>query len=117
MVNAAQVLIGTALGARFDRGTLVQAGRFTASVCFGSLLIVGLTAAFATAWALASGMPIPAIVLATAPGGLAEMCLTAKLLHFAVPLVTAAHVTRIVFLVLGTGLLFRWSRRWLGLTA
>jgi uncharacterized membrane protein AbrB (regulator of aidB expression) len=30
---------------------------------------------------------------------------------------TAAHVTRIVVLVLGTGLLFRWTRRWLGSTA
>jgi uncharacterized protein len=117
LVNTAQVLIGTAIGARFDRDALAQAGRFTASVCFSGLLVIALTVAFAASWALATGLPIPAVVLATAPGGLAEMCLTAKVLEFAVPLVTAAHVTRIVVLVLGTGLLFRWTRPWLGSTA
>jgi uncharacterized protein len=113
MVNGAQVLIGTALGARFDRAALLSAGRFTAAVCIGGFMAIGLTIMFSTTWAVVTGLPIPAVVLATAPGGLAEMCLTAKALHYAVPLVTAAHVTRIVVLVLGTGLVFKWSRHWL----
>jgi len=50
------------------------------------------------------------VVLATAPGGIAEMCITAKVLQLGVPLVTAAHVTRVVVLVIGTGSLFRLAR-------
>jgi uncharacterized protein len=49
------------------------------------------------------------LVLATAPGGLAEMCITAKVLQLGVPLVTAAHVTRVVVLITTTGPTFRFA--------
>ena len=38
------------------------------------------------------------------------MCITAKVLQLGVPLVTAAHVTRVIVLVTGTGALFRLAR-------
>ena len=38
-----------------------------------------------------------------APGGIAEMCITAKVLQLGVPLVTAFHVTRVVVLLLVHG--------------
>jgi uncharacterized membrane protein AbrB (regulator of aidB expression) len=38
-------------------------------------------------------------ILATAPGGIAEMSITAKLLQLGVPIVTAFHVSRVVVLV------------------
>jgi uncharacterized membrane protein AbrB (regulator of aidB expression) len=65
--------------------------------------------------ALGSGLPFASLVLATAPGGLAEMCITAKVLQLGVPLVTAAHVTRVLVLITTTGPTFRiaralWSR-------
>jgi len=47
------------------------------------------------------------MVLATAPGGIAEMCITAKVLQLGVPFVTAAHVTRVFLLILSTGPLYR----------
>jgi uncharacterized membrane protein AbrB (regulator of aidB expression) len=53
---------------------------------------------------------VPSAVLATAPGGIAEMCITAKVLQLGVPLVTAAHVTRVIVLVTGTGVFFRGMR-------
>ena len=49
-------------------------------------------------------------ILATTPGGIAEMCITAKVLQLGVPLVTAAHVTRVIVLVTTTGSLFRVAR-------
>ena len=49
-------------------------------------------------------------MLGTAPGGLAEMCITAKVMQFGVPLVTALHVTRLVVLLLATAPLYRWLR-------
>jgi uncharacterized protein len=49
-------------------------------------------------------------VLATAPGGIAEMCITAKVLQLGVPLVTAAHVTRVLVLITTTGPTYRAVR-------
>ena len=51
------------------------------------------------------------LVLGTAPGGIAEMCITAKVLQLGVPLVTAFHVTRLVVLLLATPLVFVRARR------
>ena len=50
-------------------------------------------------------------ILATSPGGIAEMSLTAKALHLGVPIVTAFHVARMVVLVLAIGPLFRLLQR------
>jgi uncharacterized membrane protein AbrB (regulator of aidB expression) len=41
-------------------------------------------------------------VLATATGGIAEMCITAKVLQLGVPPVTVPHVTRVLKLVTTT---------------
>ena len=42
-----------------------------------------------------------------APGGIAEMTITAKVLHLSVPLVTVFHVCRMVCVLLSTGPLYR----------
>jgi uncharacterized membrane protein AbrB (regulator of aidB expression) len=46
-----------------------------------------------------------------APGGVAEMCITAKGLQLGVPIVTAFHVTRVIVLVMASGPLFGWLDR------
>ncbi|MFI4925940.1 MAG: AbrB family transcriptional regulator, partial [Vicinamibacteria bacterium] len=46
------------------------------------------------------------MVLGNAPGGIAEMCITAKVLQLGVPMVTAFHVTRLCVLLLATPLVF-----------
>ena len=52
----------------------------------------------------------PTLLLATAPGGIAEMCLTARTLRLGVPLVTAFHVLRLVLLLVLAPTVFRlWS--------
>ena len=48
------------------------------------------------------GLHPATLVLGTAPGGIAEMCITAKVLQLGVPLVTAFHVTRVVVILLTT---------------
>jgi uncharacterized membrane protein AbrB (regulator of aidB expression) len=50
------------------------------------------------------------MILAMAPGGIAEMCITAKVLQLGVPLVTAAHVLRVLVLIVTTGPVFRAAR-------
>jgi uncharacterized membrane protein AbrB (regulator of aidB expression) len=56
---------------------------------------------------LLAGLSVPTLVLAMAPGGIAERCITAKVLQLGVPMVTAAHVARVVVLIIGTGSAYR----------
>jgi uncharacterized protein len=55
-------------------------------------------------------------VLATSPGGIAEMTLTAKNLRLGVPVVTVFHVTRMVATVVAIAPLYRIVGRWRGWT-
>ena len=111
MTNAAQVLLGCALGARFERRSLESAPQYVAGVLASVLACIALAALIAAAVAFAAGMSAPTLILAMAPGGIAEMCITAKVLQLGVPLVTAAHVARVVVLIAGTGPGFRLARR------
>ena len=77
------------------------------------LIFLAIVLAALFEWLLArlGGLAIPTMVRATAPGGIAEMCITGKVLHLGVPLVTAAHVTRVLILVTTTGPVFRLAKR------
>jgi membrane AbrB-like protein len=110
--NAGQLLIGCALGSRFEKDFLTRAPRFLLAVTATVLLGMALASTFA--WFLAWAMPahLATTVLAMAPGGIAEMSITAKVLQLGVPVVTAFHVMRMVLLVTSTGLLYRLAVRW-----
>lgn len=43
------------------------------------------------------------MILATSPGGIAEMALTARVLHLGVPIVTAFHAARMLVVVTNIG--------------
>ena len=109
--NAAQLLLGCSLGAGFDRSSLRSSPRFIGMVCASVALAMAASALFAWGLAALGSVPAPTMVLATAPGGMAEMCVTAKVLQLGVPLVTAAHVTRVIILVTTTAPTFRFARR------
>lgn len=111
MTNAAQVLLGCALGARFERRSLESAPRYVAGVLASVLACIAIAALIAVAVAFAAGLSAPTLILAMAPGGIAEMCITATVLQLGVPLVTAAHVARVFILIAGTGPGFRLARR------
>ncbi len=112
--NAGQLLIGCTLGSRFDSTFMRSAHRFVAVVCASVVLAIVASALVGAGLAKLGGLVVPSMVLATAPGGIAEMCITAKVLQLGVPLVTAAHVTRVIVLVTTTGPLFRFARRMAG---
>ena len=110
--NAGQCALGCALGSRFQPDFLRGAHRFVFAVVVTVLLSIVLSAAFAVGIAWLSGQSAPSLVLGTAPGGMAEMSITAKVLQLGVPLVTAFHVTRLVFLLLLTPVIFPRARDW-----
>jgi membrane AbrB-like protein len=109
--NAGQLLLGCALGARFEPDFLRGAPRFVAAVTVTVLLSIVASTAFGVMLATLAGEPVAAVVLGMAPGGIAEMTVTAKVLQLGVPLVTTFHVARVVALLLLTGPLFALVRR------
>jgi membrane AbrB-like protein len=110
--NAAQCLLGCALGSRFEPDFVRGAPRFIASVTATVLGAIAGTGAVAWLLAAASGISGYTLALGMAPGGIAEMCVTAKMLQLGVPLITAFHVTRVVVLLLLTAPLFAGVQRW-----
>ncbi|AMO23063.1 AbrB family transcriptional regulator [Ramlibacter solisilvae] len=96
LTNAAQLLIGVSLGVRFSAGFVRTAPRWLASVAAGTVLMIGLCAAFALLLAWACGLLWATMILGTSPGGIAEMAITAKVLQLGVPVVTAFQVCRLV---------------------
>jgi len=107
VVNTGQFLIGISLGARFAPEFFRESPRFMLGVAIsGGLLMLGC-GCIGLAVATASGMPWPTMLLATAPGGLAEMGLTAKALQLGVPVVTAFHMARLAAVVLSAGPAYR----------
>jgi len=108
VVNSGQVLIGVALGTRFAPGFFRRAPRILSVVFASNLVAIGASALFGVLLARLSGIGPATLVLATAPGGVAEMSLTAKVLRLGVPIVTVFHVTRMAALVLVLGSVYRW---------
>jgi len=109
--SVAQVFLGCALGARFERRSLQSARQYVWGVFASVAVTIAVAAGFAWSVAHAYGVPAPTLILAMAPGGIAEMCITAKVLQLGVPLVTAAQVARVLVLLTTTGPGFRLLRK------
>lgn len=110
MSHAGQLLIGVSLGVRFSREFLHTAPRFLSGIALYTLLALVISALFGWCVAALSGEHPATMILGTTPGGIAEMCITAKVLELGVPLVTAFHVIRMAFVVLCTGPLYHWLK-------
>lgn len=109
--NAAQLLLACALGSRFQRSFLAEAPRFVAALVPAIAITLGLAALVGAGLAWGTGAYLGTALLAAAPGGIAEMAITAKVLRIGVAFVTAAHVTRFVIVVVFSSLLFRLFNR------
>ncbi|MGO8920089.1 MAG: AbrB family transcriptional regulator [Stellaceae bacterium] len=114
LVAAAQVLLGIALGARFDRAFLAAAPRFSLAAVLCALIMVALCAAMGVMVAQLLHIPAAAAILATAPGSIGEMAVTARALGVAVPIVTAFQLVRILVVVLLAGPFFVLCRHLAG---
>jgi uncharacterized protein len=111
MIRTGQLFIGVSLGTRFTPGFVHTAPRYLASVAACALAAMLASAAFGLALAGLTGIHAGTALLATSPGGIAEMALTARVLQLGVPVVTAFHVARMVVVVLAIGPLYRWFDR------
>ena len=106
LVNLAQLVIGTGIGARFAG---VDVKRL-----FGVMLAASVSASFmmvlaaGVGWGLSevTGLPFHAIWLAFAPGGLAEMTLISLTMGIDVAFVSTHHVIRVAFMVIAAPAVF-----------
>ena len=73
--------------------------------------MIALAALLAVAAASLFGMIPATALLSAAPGGIAEMAITAKVLQVGVAFVTAAHVLRFVIVMLLTEPAWRFFAR------
>lgn len=111
LIVVAQILLGMWLGRMIDRALFVNSPRYAfGAVCSTAMLMaicagvaVGLMSLVDTEW--------QTMILATAPGGLTEMSLTAGLLHQSVVIVTAYQVVRIAIVLTAASPVFRLLAR------
>ena len=111
LIAVAQVVIGAGVGCRFAGIAVAQILRALALAVGATAILLGMTAGFAAALNGVTGASVPAVLLAFAPGGLAEMSLIALALGVDVAYVATHHVVRIFLIVALAPLVFKLLRR------
>ena len=114
LVNGGQLLLGVALGARFSPEFFRAAPRFLGISALATGLTLLLSAGFVLALGALTALPVPSLLLAASPGGMAEMSITAREMQLSVPLVTATHVLRVILLTVLAPLLCQHYLAWRG---
>ena len=99
LVGIGQVLLGWNLGQRFDRAQLHAFAPAARAAVVMTLFygVAGLGLALLVSWG--AGLPGVVAFMATAPGGIAEMAIVAKILGLDPPTVTVFHAVRMVMMV------------------
>jgi membrane AbrB-like protein len=110
LLIGAQVLIGSALGAQFRPEFLTRMSRLLCAACLVVLFAAGSMALFGAGIAWLMGYPVPTMVLATAPAGIAEMTLTGRVLGLDSTVIAGFQLMRVIIVLI-------WCRTALGLFA
>ncbi|MCA0043382.1 AbrB family transcriptional regulator [Celeribacter litoreus] len=96
---AAQVVLGTWLGSNFRRSLFSSAGRMMVASVVSTFMFIAASALIAAGLSVFVDLSWETLVLASTPGGVTEMALTAKFLGIDVALITAFHLTRIFIVI------------------
>jgi len=107
VIAVAQVVIGTAIGCRFA-GTPVRTILKVLGVSVvATVLLLGVTVAFSWTLSQATGIDVLDVILAYAPGGLAEMSLVALAIGGDTAFVATHHIVRIAIVVIAAPMIYR----------
>jgi membrane AbrB-like protein len=98
LLVVAQVILGIALGTRFERTMLRRLPRVIASALIIAALLILASVAGAAVLSAATSLSFATSFLAIAPAGVTEMVLTARIMHLDTAAVTAFHVMRIALI-------------------
>jgi len=99
LVAVAQVVVGAAVGCRFAGVPVRMVATTAAHAAVGSVLMVAVAAILGGLLYAVTDIPLSALLLAYAPGGLAEMSLVAIALGLDAAFVATHHVVRIAIVV------------------
>jgi membrane AbrB-like protein len=111
LVAVAQVVMGTALGCRFTGTGWASVARVVQHSAITTVIMLAFTVGFDLVLARLTGLSTAALVLAFAPGGLAEMSLVALALGADAAFVATHHLFRIIVIVVLAPVSFRFMRR------
>ncbi len=100
LLIAAQVVIGSALGAQFRPDFLTRLFGLLWGSCLVVLFAAGSMALFGAGIAWLMGYPVPTMVLAMAPAGIAEMVLTGKVLGLDSTMIAGFQLMRIIIVLI-----------------
>jgi uncharacterized protein len=100
LLIAAQVVIGSALGAQFRPEFLTRLFGLLWASCVVVIFAAGSMALFGAAIAWLAGYPVPTMVLAMAPAGIAEMVLTGKVLGLDSTMIAGFQLMRIIIVLI-----------------
>jgi membrane AbrB-like protein len=106
--NLAQLMLGSALGSRFEREFFLRYRLFIPVALMNGTYIIAASATVALIVAWMSGVPLATAIMGCGPGGIAEMTITAKALGLGVATVTAFQMVRIVLANFGSQLILRF---------
>lgn len=106
MTDFAQLMFGLILGERYERAFFARHRLFIPFALVNSLFILAASVSVAVGLAWAFDLSVATMVLATAPGGLPEMTITAQALQIGVPIVVAFHLFRVLVVNIGTQFIY-----------
>jgi uncharacterized protein len=100
LLIAAQVVIGSALGAQFRPEFLTRMFGLLWAACLVVLFAAGSMVLVGAAIACLMGYPVPTMVLATAPAGIAEMTLTGRVLGLDSTVIAGFQLMRVIIVLI-----------------
>ncbi|MGL6234486.1 MAG: AbrB family transcriptional regulator [Segniliparus sp.] len=101
------ILVGLDVGLRFTKDSLRRVWRLFPMICFATVALSTATALIAALAAMATGVPMTDMYLATTPGGINAVVATASSVKANMPLVASAQSLRLLMLVIVLPLLAR----------
>ena len=106
LLNVAQLVVGTSIGCRFTGLASTVILRLFGQAIGMTIVLIAITALFALGATQFSDFGFVPILLAYAPGGVAEMSLVAVALHIEVAFVASHHIVRLFFVMAGAPLAY-----------
>ena len=110
VVIIAQVVIGSAIGAQFRGMRLISMFRPAIAAIVATAIMLAVAVGFAQLFSPILNISEDALLLALAPGGLAEMSLIAISINSDTPFIATLHIFRITMIAAAGPALFRLLR-------
>ena len=108
MMPLAQIVIGATIGIRFAALPLWSLGKLVMTAISMTLMMGGIAAIFALMVAWYFQIDFFPLFLAYVPGGMTEISVVSLTLELDAPFITSHHIFRVIFLLIGINLFFRF---------